>query len=93
MATYTVELFGLPNDLAGRRNVEVELEDEADLTDIVAALRRELPALEGRIIQPDEDRLARHYSFNVNGRFHFEDYHVKVHPSDHILILTFALGG
>ena len=48
MATYSVELFGLPNELAGRRNVEVELGEEASLRDLVGALRRAMPALEGK---------------------------------------------
>jgi hypothetical protein len=93
MATYVIELFGMSNEFADLRQVEVELEDEATLGQIVAALRMKAPALEGRIVRPGEDRLTNHYSFNVNGRFHIEEYDVKVHPGDHILLLTLALGG
>ena len=93
IATYDIELFGMSNEFASLRHVEVELHDDATLGEIVAALRAKAPALEGKIIRPGEDRLTSHYSFNVNGRFHIEEYDVKVHPGDHVLVLTFALGG
>ena len=47
MATYTVEMFGLPYSISGIREIKFELNNEAKLTDIVGALRREIPALEG----------------------------------------------
>ena len=93
MATYDIELFGMSDEFAGLSQVEVELPDEATLGEVVAALRTKAPALEGKIIRPGEDRLTAHYSFNVNGRFHIEEYDAKVHPGDHILVLTLALGG
>ena len=93
MPTYHVELFGMSNQVVGLREVEVELDDVACLEDVVAALRRTMPALEGSVILPGKDRLAKHYTFNVNGRFHLDDYAVKVHQGDHIVLLTFALGG
>ena len=93
MVKYTVELFGMSNQFAGRRNVEFELDGDVSLGEVVAALRREMPALEGSIIKPGEDKLTGHYTFNVNGRFCMDDYDVKVTGDDHILLLTFALGG
>jgi molybdopterin converting factor small subunit len=83
----------MTNDAVGVRNVEVDLDNGATLKDLVGALRREMPALEGRVIRPGEDRLTAHYTFNVNGRFYIDDYDVKVKCDDHILLLTFALGG
>ena len=93
MPQYQVELFGMSNQLVGLRRVEVELDDGACLEDLVAALRRKIPALEGSVIRRGEDRLTNHYTFNVNGRFYMDDYAVKVHDDDHIVLLTFALGG
>jgi molybdopterin converting factor small subunit len=93
MAKYNVELFGMSNEVVGLRNVDVELDDGASLADLVAALRREMPALEGSVISPGEDRLTKHYTFNINGRFYIDDYTVNVRPDDHIVLLTFALGG
>ncbi|MFH0915492.1 MAG: MoaD/ThiS family protein [bacterium] len=90
---YNVEFFGMTNDAAGVRTVELELDDGASLKDLVGALRRKMPALEGSVIRPGEDRLTAHYAFNVNGRFYVDDYDVVVEGDDHILLLTFALGG
>jgi hypothetical protein len=93
MVTYSVELFGLSNDLAALRHVRVELSEGASLADLVRGLRSAAPVLDGRVIDSDEDRLANHYLFNVNGRFHVDEYDVTVTPDDHILVVTFALGG
>ena len=59
----------------------------------MGALRRAEPALEGKIIRADEDRLLGPYAFNVNGRFHLDEYETRIKAADHILILTLALGG
>lgn len=83
----------MTSDAAGVRTVEVNLDNGASLKDLVGALRRKMPALEGSVIRPGEDRLTAHYAFNVNGRFHIDDYDVEVRCDDHILLLTFALGG
>ena len=93
MAAYRVQLYGLPNDLASLRQVELQLEGGVTLGDVVAALRRNIPALEGRVIRSGENKLASHYVFNVNGRFHVDEYDTQVRPDDRILIVTFALGG
>jgi hypothetical protein len=93
MARYKVELFGMSNEVGGRCIVEVDLNDGANLADLVAALRREMPALEGGVISAHEDKLTKHYTFNVNGRFYLDDYGAKVRSEDHIVLLTFALGG
>ena len=60
MPQYQVELFGMSNQLVGLRRVEVELDDGACLEDLVAALRRKIPALEGSVIRRGEDRLTNH---------------------------------
>lgn len=93
MASYTVELFGLAHVFPGQRDIIVELDSESTLRELVAALRRNVPALEGKIIRPGEDRLAGLYALNVNGRFYLDEYDTKITPADHILIVTLALGG
>lgn len=90
---YSVELYGMTNDAVGIRTVEVDLDNGATLSNLVGALRRKMPALEGSVILPGEDKLTSHYTFNVNGRFSMDDYDLKVKSDDHILLLTFALGG
>ena len=93
MARYTVEMFGLPHEMTELREVEVELEKGARLRDVIAALRRAIPALEGRVISPDEDRLMERYAFNVNGRFYFDDMNLQLHSGDRVALLTLAMGG
>ena len=93
MARYVVEMFGLPHEITDLRQVEIKLEKGASLRDVVAALRREIPALEGRVIHPEENRLMERYAFNVNGRFYFDDINLKLHRGDRVALLTLATGG
>ena len=89
----TVQLFGLPHEITELREVEVELKDGAKLTDVIAALRREIPALEGHAIHAGEDRLMERCAFNINGRFYVDDKEVQLQNSDRIALLTLATGG
>lgn len=93
MVRYVVEMFGLPYEIAGRREVEVKVEDGASLGDIIAALRREIPALEGSIIRAGEDRLDERYMFNINGRFYFDNEELKLKDGDRLRLLTLATAG
>ncbi|GAI05281.1 unnamed protein product [marine sediment metagenome] len=73
--------------------MEVELKDGASLGDVIAALRREIPALEGRVIRTGENRLMEQCAFNINGRFYLDDREVQLQNGDRILLLTLATGG
>jgi len=75
------------------REVEVELKDGANLGDVIAALRREIPALEGSIIRAGENRLMEHCAFNINGRFYFNDREAPLQDNDRVVLLTLATGG
>jgi len=88
-----VQLFGLPRKVTELREVEVELKDGANLGDVIAALRREIPALEGRVIRAGENRLMEHYAFNINGRFYLNDKEVQLQDGDRVALLTLATGG
>jgi len=93
MNRYIVQMFGLPHEVTELREVEVELKDGASLGDVVAALKRAIPALEGHIIRAGENRLMEHCAFNINGRFYSEDGEVRIQDGDRILLLTLATGG
>ena len=84
----TVEMFGLSDEITGLRKVEVELRDGASLGALIAALRREIPALEGCVICDGEDRLTEYYAFNINGRFYFDDRELQIQDGDHVVLLT-----
>jgi molybdopterin converting factor small subunit len=93
MTRCIVEMYGLPHEITELREVEFELKDRAGLGDVIAALRREIPALDGHVIRVGEDRLTEYYAFNINGRFYFDDRELQVHEGDHIVLLTLATGG
>jgi len=93
MATYTVEMFGLPYSISGIREIKFELKDRVKLTDIVGALRREIPSLEGEVITPGNDFLMDGFTFNINGRFYVDDRDLLLKEDDHIILLTLATIG
>ena len=88
-----VQLFGLPREVTELQKVEVELKDRASLEDVIAALRREIPALEGRVIHAGENRLMEHCAFNINGRFYLGSEEIQLQDNDRVLLLTLATGG
>jgi molybdopterin converting factor small subunit len=90
---YTVQMFGLPPEITRRSEVEVELWDGAGMAEVVAVLRSSIPALEGAVIRPGEDRLQEEYKFNVNGRFYFDGMDFRLHRGDKIALLIPATGG
>jgi len=88
-----VQLFGLPREVTELHELEVKLKDGANLGDVIAALRREIPALEGRVIRAGENRLMEHCAFNINGRFYLNDKDVQLQDGDRVSLLTLATGG
>ena len=93
MGRYVVEMFGIPYSISGKRQVEFELEDEVKLSDIIAALRREIPDLEGEVITTGGNYLMEGFTFNINGRFYDNDRTLILNDSDHIILLTLATVG
>ena len=89
----TVEMFGLSPEITELREVEIKLKDGASLRDVIAALRREIPALEGPIIRCGENQLVDHYGFYINGRFYAGDEEVQLKDGDRIVLLALASGG
>jgi hypothetical protein len=88
-----IGLYGLPHGIVDGHKVEVELKDEASLTDIIAVLRRELLKLDGPVIRAGEDKLTEHYAFNINGRFYTDDKEIRVRSGDKVTLLALAAGG
>lgn len=93
MTRHVVEMFGLCSRIAGQKQAEIELKESATLGDIVAALRRQVPALEGEVIRPGENRLTDRYAFNINGRSYSDDRRLQLQDGDPIALLTLAVGG
>ena len=93
MIKCTVEMWGLPSEISGLREVEVKLANDASLKDVIAALKREVPALEGSVICEGQDRLEDTCAFNINGQFFMEDERLQLKDGDCLRLLTLATGG
>jgi hypothetical protein len=81
-------MYGLPREITELREIEVELGDDADMAEVIAAMKKQIPSLEGPVIYPGENRLVEGYKFNVNGNFHFEGQNFKLHKGDYIALLV-----
>ncbi len=93
MNKWVIPMYGLPREITEKREVEVELSDDAGMAEVVAALREKVPTLEGRVIIPGEDRLADEYKFNINGTFYFAGMDFKLKKGDRIALLVPMTGG
>jgi molybdopterin converting factor small subunit len=96
MIRCNVEFFGVPIKLTEMK-VEIELEEGAKLRDVIRALRRKVPAVEGSIIVAGEDRMIDGYTFNIHGHFYTEndnnDENLLLREGDRIALLTIPIGG
>jgi hypothetical protein len=88
-----VEMWGLPREVSGLGDVEVQLEEDASLQDAIAALKRKVPALEGAVISPGQDRIEETCAFNINGCFYQNDENVQLKNGDCLKLVTVATGG
>jgi len=93
MPSCKVELLGSLGGITDLSNIEVDLDQGTGLGDLIAKLRQEAPSLEGPVFVPGENRLTRHYVFNINGRFYMNDSKIQIQSSDRILLLPFPIGG
>jgi molybdopterin converting factor small subunit len=86
-------MYGLPREITPLREVELDLSEGASMSEVIAALRNKIPALEGPVIRVGADRLEELYKFNVNGHFYFDGMDFKLNPGDRIALLVPATGG
>jgi molybdopterin converting factor small subunit len=86
-------MYGLPREITEKREVEVELEEDAGMAEVVVALREKVPALEGPVIVAGQDRLMDEYKFNINGSFYFAGMDFKLKKGDRIALLVPMTGG
>jgi hypothetical protein len=89
----TVEIYGVPNEATSLRKIELELQEGAYITDLIAALKHAIPTLDGRVTYPGLDVFNQYYAFNINGRFYTNEREIQIRPNDHIAMLSLATGG
>jgi molybdopterin converting factor small subunit len=88
-----VYIYGLPREIADVREVHVELKDGASMGEVIAALKKEVPALEGPVFREGENRLQHLYKFNVNGNFYYDGQDFQLQKEDRIALLMPVTGG
>lgn len=88
-----IPMYGLPREITAAREVKVNLEDGASMAQVIAAMREELPELEGPVFRRGQERLEENYKFNVNGRFYFAGEDFQLHAGDRIALLVPVTGG
>jgi len=88
-----VKFYGFPPNVIDGNEVVLMLDEGACLADVVAQLRKRVPALEGFAVAPGENRLMAGFKFNLNGRLVYSDYSIKVHRDDRIALLIPISGG
>jgi molybdopterin converting factor small subunit len=93
MAKWIIPMYGLPREITPLREVEIELNDNACMADVLAAMKAKIPALEGPVIRNGENRLVDQFKFNVNGRFYFDGQDFTLHQGDRIALLVPMTGG
>jgi molybdopterin converting factor small subunit len=93
MQEIKVQLFGFPRNVTTKRDVVFTLGDGAILADVIANLRKSVPALDGFAIKPGENRLVEGFKFNHNGRLVYDDFSTEVNSGDHIALLIQVQGG
>jgi hypothetical protein len=93
MFEVNIEMYGLPHNITQQNKIVVLVKDEASLKDIVAALKQKIPALEGQVIQREQDQLIENYTFIVNGQFQPGDGGYRIQQNDRIVLVLLATGG
>ena len=86
-------MYGLAFEESGMNEIEVSLNNGAHLKDFIAELRQRVPSLEGQVIVPGEDRLADQCTFNIDGRFYYNDENIELKDGCRVRLLTLAVGG
>lgn len=84
-----VELFGVPQLVAGRRSLWVEART---LGDVAVALGAACPALLGRVVDRQTGWLLGGYTFVLDERF-TGDRTSRVGPSSSVLLVSSVAGG
>ena len=88
-ALVTLELYGVPQILAGQRSVALRGET---LSALAAALAAHCPVLSGPVVDTESDWLRDGYIFVVDGRFS-RDPDLPVNPGSAVLLVSSAAGG
>jgi molybdopterin converting factor small subunit len=93
MDKWIIPMYGLPREITELREAEIELNDNATMAEVLAAMKSKIPSLVGPVIRPGENRLVEQFKFNINGRFYFDGQDFTLHKGDRIALLVPMTGG
>ena len=93
MDKWIIPMYGLPREITEQREVEIELNDNASMAEVLAAMKAKIPSLVGPVIRPGENRLVEQFKFNVNGRFYVDGQDFTLRKGDRIALLVPMTGG
>ena len=88
----TVEMYGL-SPYTEANSVIIDVKDNADIRDVLSTVVKEIPSLEGHVIQSGMNRLIETYGIYLNGRFINQDESIGIKPNDRIVLILLAVGG
>ncbi|MFQ6027959.1 MAG: MoaD/ThiS family protein [Dehalococcoidia bacterium] len=89
----TIEFFGTPRLLSGRKEVQLELPGRVSRAELVRALSEVCPALVGPTLREDRSGLQEGYVFNHNGLTFLDEADIDLQPGDSLLLLSSQAGG
>jgi molybdopterin converting factor small subunit len=93
MFTSVIEFYGFRREITSLRSIELQFEEEAQMGDVITALKIAVPGLDGLAFRLGENRLSELYKFNVNGTLYYDGMDFSLHPGDKIALLTLMTGG
>ena len=82
----TVEMYGLA-PYTELNSIDIEVKENAGLKDLFGAIIKQLPYLEGHVIQSGVNQLIETYGIYINGRFIIQDEQIEVKPGDKIVLI------
>ncbi len=88
----TVEMYGL-SPYTEDNSVNVEVKDSAGFKNLLGAIVRKIPSLEGHVIRSDTNSLVETFGIYLNGRFIDQNEAIKLKPDDRVVIILLATGG
>lgn len=88
-----VEFFGLAREIAGVRELEMELEQRATIGEVVRVLAALHPGFVGPIIDGASWTVGPHFLLNLDGREVIQHYDLQPRPGARLLLMSALAGG
>ena len=88
-----IPFYGVSREVTTVRQVEVDLVNGAGMAEVIAAIKEQVPSLDGPVFRKGENRLEEQFKFNINGQFYFDGMDFQLHPDDRIALLVPMTGG